>query len=425
MTSSDEFRFKAIRDSIYGYVGVSKTELGIIDTEAFRRLHRIKQLSNSDLVYPTATHTRLEHSLGAMHMAGRMCDHLGVDEDLKRLARMAALLHDIGHGPFSHTFEEIMEKVNPGITDTHERIGRMIIENDDEIKELLGDTRHTVSKILGGSKEDDEHSIISDIVSSNLDADKLDYFARDSYNLGVKYGVIDTERILHVLRTDSHGRHVGIHPKGIPVIHSYRLARYMIATQVYTHPVRLAADQMLFHAACAAFNEGALDKGKFEIRPTSSFLDFYKSLDDASFLHTITHSDKSDVSREILDNIRKRKLLKTCYQGAAASITENAKDRQILDPDTVLRSAATEIRKSLELHSHELIMHESDLQIKLFERADIKIFDEQGVQHDEEPLSPLQAASSAISYYVFGLESKREEIKKRLAEKGIFTRPTV
>jgi len=112
----NEFRFKVIRDSIYGYIWLSKAELDVVNTCVFRRLHRIVQLAFSYLVCPTAMHTRLEHALGSMRMAGRVCDLLGLGGEGKRLARMAALLHDIWHGPFSHTFENVMEAVNPGKT---------------------------------------------------------------------------------------------------------------------------------------------------------------------------------------------------------------------------------------------------------------------------------------------------------------------
>jgi len=419
--TSNEFKSKVLRDPIYGYVGVSETELNIINTAPFQRLQGIRQLSFSDLAYHTAKHTRQEHSIGTMHMAGRMCDQLELDVESKRLARLAALLHDIGHGPFSHTFEKILEELNPGKAHIHEFVGRKMIREDGEISDCLGDTRHTIAAILEGpGKLNKQYSLISSIVSGNLDADKLDYFARDSYNLGVKYGVVDTERILHVLRHDEDKMHLGVHPKGIPALDSYRLARYMIGKQIYAHRVRLAADQMFYCAVDAAFGEKVLERQDFDVE-SGSFLEFYKGLDDSSFVHKIMGHENSSLSREILDNIKRRRLLKTCYQSSVVNTAADSRGRQVLDPAKVLSKAATEIRERLGLRSHEVVMHESDLEIRLFKNDAFLVFDDQGKPREIGDYSPLQTSTSVLSYYVFGIASRREEITQMLKDKGIKT----
>ena len=124
MESSEaiDFRFKSIRDPLYGYIWISKTEYDLIDTTALRRLLNIKQLSHTFLAYPSAMHTRFEHSLGVMHLANKMARRLGLKDDRKvEIIRLAALLHDIGHGPFSHLFEEVLCRVNDGRTDDKAR----------------------------------------------------------------------------------------------------------------------------------------------------------------------------------------------------------------------------------------------------------------------------------------------------------------
>ena len=123
------FKHKLFRDPLYGFVGMSQREVKLVDTQAFRRLHRIKQLSHAHLVYPSALHTRFEHSIGVAHIAGRMCDELEISSQ-KETIRQAALLHDIGHGPFSHLFENVLKKINPEIDGIHEEITKLIIEND-------------------------------------------------------------------------------------------------------------------------------------------------------------------------------------------------------------------------------------------------------------------------------------------------------
>lgn len=145
MAGADKFKHKSFRDPLYGFIGLSKKEVQLVDTKIFRRLHRIKQLSHAYLVYPSALHTRFEHSLGTLHIAGRMCDEIKLE---KEAVRYAALLHDIGHGPFSHLFENVLEKINPGTASIHEEVTRLIINNDQEIDSILGAHKEEVVEML-------------------------------------------------------------------------------------------------------------------------------------------------------------------------------------------------------------------------------------------------------------------------------------
>lgn len=227
MTGASGFRHKSFRDPLYGFIGLSEKEVRLVDTSVFRRLHRIKQLSHTHLVYPSALHTRFEHSLGTMHIAGRMCDELGLE---KETVRQAALLHDIGHGPFSHLFEYVLEKINPGITDIHEKITKMIINDDEEMNGILGSDKEKIVDILHPKSKMDFKSttLHSDIVSGSLDADKMDYLRRDSYFLGVYYGMFDLERVIYTLRSTP-GKYpsLGIDSRGKDAVESYRLARHL------------------------------------------------------------------------------------------------------------------------------------------------------------------------------------------------------
>lgn len=218
-----------------------------MDTSAFRRLHRIKQLAHAYTVYPSAHHTRFEHSLGVMHIAGRMYDEIGTDTDDKITVRLAGMLHDVGHGPFSHLFERILKKVNPGVEKIHEEIGQRLIKENESIDKILSDCQKTdIIKILSKdqSVQTSPLNLLSDIVSSNLDADKMDYLRRDSYFLGVSYGLFDLERVIHTLtRTPENGPpNLAIDVQGIDALESYRLGRYLMHAQVYNHHTRLAAD---------------------------------------------------------------------------------------------------------------------------------------------------------------------------------------
>ena len=126
---------------------MSKIEQQIIDSSAFRRLLNIKQLSHAYVVYPTAIHTRFEHSLGSTHLAGKVCDQLKFDDPIKEIVRLAALLHDIGHGPYSHLFESVVSNVN-GIKIEHEWISTLIISKDSELQNILDDKSEKIIQLL-------------------------------------------------------------------------------------------------------------------------------------------------------------------------------------------------------------------------------------------------------------------------------------
>ncbi len=148
---------------------MSKVETDLMDTAAFRRLHRIKQLAHAHTVYPSAHHTRFEHSLGVMHIAGRMYDEIGTNPDEKITVRLAGMLHDIGHGPFSHLFEHILKKANPGIEKIHEEIGQRVIRGNCAIDKILHENQKTdIINILSKNQsvQTGPLNLLSDIVSS-------------------------------------------------------------------------------------------------------------------------------------------------------------------------------------------------------------------------------------------------------------------
>ncbi len=185
-----------IRDPIYGFIELSEGELKIINTSLFQRLRKIKQLAMAYLVYPCANHTRFDHSLGVYHIASLMAERVlqgKENEERRRIVRLSALLHDVGHGPFSHVSEELLEKYASIPTNErekiHEKITAKLIENNTELKNLLSvDDRKSIVGLLSGTKVD--VSLMRGIVSGPLDADKMDYLLRDSYFCGVNMGFL-------------------------------------------------------------------------------------------------------------------------------------------------------------------------------------------------------------------------------------------
>ena len=145
-----------IRDPIHGFIALSQKEVNLINTRAFQRLRRIRQLAMAFLVYPGTLHTRFDHSIGVMHIAGRICDRLKRTDKEREQVRLAALLHDIGHGPFSHVSEHLLDKYAPEGRDSirekiHEKVTVDIVENDSEICEILScEERQFVVEMIEG-----------------------------------------------------------------------------------------------------------------------------------------------------------------------------------------------------------------------------------------------------------------------------------
>ena len=404
MTKTSSFKHKSFRDPLHGFIGLSEKEVSLVDTKVFRRLHRIKQLSHTHLVYPSALHTRFEHSLGAAHIAGRMCDELCLESE-KELVRQTALLHDIGHGPFSHLFENVLKKINPGINDMHEEITRMIIDNDQEIDDVLGSDKKKVVEMLSPkSKMGIKRSTLnSDIVSGNLDADKLDYLRRDSYFLGVNYGMFDLERIIHTLRrAGGDNPYLGIDIKGKDAVESYRLARHLMHAQVYEHHTRLAADQMFLRALDIAIHkEGVIDPDALSIK-SSEFLNYYTKLDDNSVYELIVRSDKAKESKHILERIKQRKLLKRACQFSSADTNQDVKRRFFRAEIEELNEIAERVAEKLNIQSHEIIFHKSEIILKLYGEREFLLVTGNNEVRDLQDISPITAKKAIVTFYVFG-----------------------
>ncbi|WP_292460552.1 HD domain-containing protein [Methanothermococcus sp.] len=227
---------KIIRDPIYTDIPLSSNEIAIIDTPEFQRLRNIKQTGLTCMVYPSANHTRFEHSIGTMHVAGEISKNLE-DVDVG-LIRIAALLHDIGHPPFSHTLE-ICGYNHEYFT--RKKIKKMDFENytPNEIVDVLQ------SKGFEGA-----------LLSGDVDADRMDYLLRDSYHTGVAYGSIDYARLIRcmVLFEDIRPK-LGVLEKGIIAVESLLIARYQMYPTVYMHPTSRIAEIMLKNATIYGLNE--------------------------------------------------------------------------------------------------------------------------------------------------------------------------
>jgi HD superfamily phosphohydrolase len=227
--------FKDFSDPIYGFVRVEDHELKVIDAVYFQRLRYIKQLGVAYLVFPSAHHTRFEHSIGVMELATRIYNSLGLkDKRLLEIVRLAGLLHDIGHPPFSHTTEVLLGDKS------HEDVGYKAI-TEGHVGEILRkggfsyDEVELIARLAFKRCRDDQERLLSDIITGEFGADRMDYLRRDAYFCGTYYGFFDYERLLNHIDLIEGKKTVNV--SALRTLESFVLGRYFMYAQVYFHKV--------------------------------------------------------------------------------------------------------------------------------------------------------------------------------------------
>jgi len=312
-----------IIDPIHDFVRVYDNELKIIDTPIFQRLRRIRQLSGAHLIYPGAQHTRFEHSLGVMHivsMAGQVLAEKGVVsfDDIQNL-RLAGLLHDIGHGPFSHLFEEIFEEKRKI---SHEDLGRDIILKT-EIGDIIsknGFDKKLITKLAFG---DSKLQFMNEIISGVLSADMMDYLLRDGYFTGAEHAKIDHHRLTHSL--DVYKNKLALDKSSLVNFETMMISRYQMFKAVYFHKTVRAGKVMLLEA---------MDLAEDELDLSSMNLDEYLQLSDdvilAKLLNLPEHNSKLKASKKIATDYLNRNLFKSVFETTLAGKAITKKHMQEL-----------------------------------------------------------------------------------------------
>jgi hypothetical protein len=234
---------KWFQDPVYGAMPVrDPLLLSLIDSHAVQRLRRVRQLGVGHLTFLGAEHSRFAHSLGAMHLMATVLGHLELREGLKvpprerQAALAAALLHDIGHSAFSHTLESVL-----GLR--HEAMSVRLVREEPELKRLLGPRAALVAGLIAGGARGRHAALLHDLLSSQLDVDRLDYLARDAHATGVSSGRVDLPRIYSMF-TVCRGR-LAVHAKGQLAVEEYFLARYFMYWKVYYHKTSRGFELML------------------------------------------------------------------------------------------------------------------------------------------------------------------------------------
>jgi HD superfamily phosphohydrolase len=293
-----------IKDPVHGYVYITEAEKNVIDTYPMQRLRRLRQLAGSEYVYPGANHTRFEHCLGVMYLAGHVLENPNIsrivnDEEVD-MCRISALLHDCGHGPFSHVFEHLLIKE---LKKTHEDITSWIIEKSEVSDKLskMGFNAKEVADLAVGKLHKKNRAFLDQIISSAVDVDKQDFIVRDTYHTGAEYGFIDVYRLIHAL--DVLGENLAVELGALSALEAFFIARIESFKSIYFHRVGRAAQIML---------ASAMDKANKELGLTSFRTpEEYMALDDYTVWAALR---KCKASNEIITNLENRRMLKCAYE---------------------------------------------------------------------------------------------------------------
>ena len=372
-----------IIDPIHDFVRVNSNELKIIDTPIFQRLRRIRQLSGAHLIYPGAQHTRFEHSLGVMHiasMAGHALDEKGiVSSDNIQNLRFAGLLHDIGHGPFSHLFEELLQKRKM----SHEDIGRDIILKT-QIGDLIsanGFNKKFITELAFG---DSKFQFMNEIISGALSADIMDYLLRDGYFTGAEHAKIDHNRLTYSL--DVYKNKLALEKSALVNFETMMISRYQMFKAVYFHKTVRAGEVMLLESMYLAEEELGL---------SSISLNEYLKLTDEVILSKLLNlperNSKLRIAKKIATDYLNRNLFKSVFE---VSVTGNAITKKRM------QSIREEVSKKSKVDINEIFVDSSNtpsipLSPSKKESKSIIILERDGVKTTakEMPISDIRLVS--------------------------------
>jgi len=318
-----------IKDSMHGGIRLSELEASLLDSRPLQRLRGVRQLALASLVYPGANHSRFEHSLGTMHLTGRLCSQLELSADDAVQVRAAALLHDVGHPAFSHELEELaLRFAGRG----HEEAGREKIARG-EIAEILSEgglEARRVAELAVGKG-------LGCVITGDLGSDRMDYLARDAYYTGVAFGVVDSDRLVEctLLRR---GRLL-VDEGGLAAAEALLAARFLMFTAVYLHHTVRIASAMLFRAAEQALEEREV--------PADSLL----SLSDSELFHSLKNAPSS---RPLALAIEERRLFKRAFEASQAELPQGL--RKTLASARGLRRVEEEVAEAAGASASDVII---------------------------------------------------------------------
>jgi HD superfamily phosphohydrolase len=308
---------KVFKDPVHRYIHVQDRVIwDLVGTKEFQRLRRVKQLGTTYLTFHGAEHSRFNHSLGVYEIVRRIVDNVfdgrpEWNQEERLLSLCAALLHDLGHGPFSHSFEKVFDL-------DHENFTRAIILGDTEVNQVLSrisaDFPKKVAEVIAKTYG---NKLVVSLISSQIDADRMDYLQRDAYFTGVSYGHFDMERILRVMRPKEDQvvfKHSGMH-----AVEDYIMSRYQMYWQIYFHPVTRSAEVILtkiLHRAKHLHEQGYSFKHMplhfYSLFKGSVTLEDYLKLDEGIFLYyfQMWEEEEDSILKDLCSRFINRNLFK-------------------------------------------------------------------------------------------------------------------
>ena len=334
--------FEIIRDPLWNNIRVDPVAMRLVDTAAFQRLRYVKQLGLAHLVYPGAIHSRFEHALGTYHLAGRTLALLAERSELteippeeQRIVRYAALLHDIGHYPFSHALEEM------GVIH-HEDVAGPLLTKGALADVLTGELGPSAPKGVHNLVVGSSTSALQGLISGSLDLDKIEYLKRDAFMCGVPYGEIDVDRLTNsmvILRDPLTGAPaVGVAEKALSALESLLFAKYQMYRNVYWHHAVRSATAMYKRLVDDALRSGMLD-----VRCLHNYT-------DEGLLHQLEKAEQP-----LLADLRARRLYKRAFERPSTEIDVASLDRLLEDRNTI-RAVEDDLAKASGLAPGDLLV---------------------------------------------------------------------
>jgi len=383
---------KTIRDPIHGTIALSELELELLDTPQLQRLRNIKQNGLCYLIYPAMNSTRFEHSLGVMHLAKLVGEHLNLKDEEKVKLGVAGLLHDIGHCAFSHTSDDILVRMGH----SHEENSSLIIEKTD-ISEILtsnGINPREISDLIKGEGN------LAKIISSEIDVDKMDYLIRDAYYAGVAYGVIDLERIIYGMKLVDDDMVVS--RGSLEAVESLLISRNMMYQTVYRHHTKRIVEAMFKHALLDMIDRKKLGYEEFI------------QLDDIDLVYRMRNS--GGYSEDITERIDERRLFKIVFQENISAIEDNFREDMTENSEKI----EGEIAKDFGIGEGYVLLDIPE--VKLSEFKVLVEFDNELKRIDE--ISPLANAlekseQEKLTFCFYALPEDMEKFREFNPEKYI------
>ena len=388
---------KQIKDPVHGYIEVPDELIPLLDSPLLQRLHHIRQLGFAYLVYPGANHTRFEHSLGAMALADKVCQSVGLAEDERLLVCSAALLHDIGHGPYSHASERLRSEFGEF---SHDDILPFADVLQPQLDAIGCDIRE-VAGIISGT-----HRLAS-IIHGDLDVDRMDYLLRDAHYSGVPYGTLDANRLIQSLVMDAEQGLV-LKDSGVAAAESLLIARTLMGPSVYYHHVSRIAEEMFLAAGRLHF--------------TKDTIDAFMRMDDAEGALTLLNSSSAP-ARDLMTRIRYRRLFKRALYVGRELVEMPRLTR--LDSAS-RRRLQTEIAETAGVDEHAVILDIPPLRKDMHMQVKVKSMHDYVPFEEIVPLLPLMNTTRREQWRlgVYAAEENLDAVKKAAFSVLGVSRPT-